>query len=171
MVEQILEFAGASSGRQKYSLTPTNVEQVIRDAVTECGSILESGGFSIETELPFGLPEVMADGSALSRAIQNLIVNAAKYSNGSKWIRVAASNGDRRVRITVEDKGIGIASDELGQIFEPFYRSKQVVDAQISGNGLGLNVVKKIVDAHGGKVSAESELGSGSKFTIELPQN
>ena len=74
------------------------------------------------------------------------------------------------MKIVVEDKGIGISSDELRRIFEPFYRVKEVVDAQISGNGLGLNLVKKIVEGHGGKVSAASRPGKGSTFTIELPQ-
>ena len=169
MVEQILEFAGASSGRQKYNLTATDVNEVIRDAINECGSIIKSGGFTVETDLRSDLPAVKADRSALSRAIQNLIANSAKYSNGSKWIRITSANGNGRVKISVEDKGLGIGAEDLGHVFEPFYRSKQVVDAQISGNGLGLNLVKKIVEAHGGKVSAESEFGSGSKFTIELP--
>jgi signal transduction histidine kinase len=105
----------------------------------------------------------------MSSAIQNLIANSVKYSNGSKWIRVSAVNGGGSVKIVVEDRGIGIAGDELRRIFEPFYRGKEVVDSQISGNGLGLNLVEKIVDAHGGRVSAESKPGKGSTFTIELP--
>jgi signal transduction histidine kinase len=74
------------------------------------------------------------------------------------------------VRITVEDRGLGIANGDLKQIFEPFFRAKAVVDAQIHGNGLGLAVVKQIAEAHGGRVFAESEPQKGSKFTIELPQ-
>jgi len=116
------------------------------------------------------LPKISADRAALSSAIQNLIANSVKYSNGSWWIKISAANGVGRIRIVVEDKGIGISPGDLRQIFEPFYRSKHVVDAQISGNGLGLNLVKKIVEAHGGKVSVESTAGTGSKFTIELPQ-
>jgi two-component system phosphate regulon sensor histidine kinase PhoR len=93
-----------------------------------------------------------------------------KYANGSKWIKITAKNGAGRVRIAVEDKGIGIEASDLRQIFEPFYRTKEVVDAQISGNGLGLNLVKKIVEAHNGKISVESTPGVGSTFTIDLPQ-
>ena len=93
-----------------------------------------------------------------------------KYSNGSKWIKISAYNGGPWVRIAVEDRGIGISNDELKLVFEPFYRGKEVVDAQISGNGLGLNLVKKIAEAHGGRVAVESKPGGGSKFTIELPQ-
>ncbi|PYT01853.1 MAG: hypothetical protein DMF63_03175 [Acidobacteria bacterium] len=169
MVEQILEFAGANSGKQKYRFSSTDVEGVVHDALHECQPLIDSGGFTVETDLQTGLPPIDADRVALSSAVQNLIANSVKYANGSKWIKITAKNGGGRVKIAVEDKGIGISSDDLRQIFEPFYRAKQVVDAQISGNGLGLNLVKKIVEAHAGKVSVESTPGIGSVFTIDLP--
>lgn len=169
MVEQILEFAGANSGRRNFKFAATDVRDLVRDAVHECGPLIESGGFTIEEEVQDGLPSISADRSAMSSAIQNLIANSVKYSNGSKWIRVSAVNGGGSVKIAVEDRGIGIAGDELRHVFEPFYRGKEVVDSQIHGNGLGLNLVQKIVDAHGGRVTAESRPGEGSTFTIELP--
>lgn len=169
MVEQILEFAGANSGKRKYNFRETDVADVAISAVAECRSVLDSEGFELETDIPESLPPVNADRSALTQAIQNLIANSVKYSNGSKWIRVTAANGDGSVKITVEDRGIGISNSDLKHVFEPFYRSKEVVDAQIHGNGLGLALVKQIAEAHGGTVRAESNSGQGSKFTIELP--
>jgi signal transduction histidine kinase len=170
MVEQILEFAGANSGNRKYNFASANVAQIVEDAVAECRPLIESGGFTLETDLQEDLPAIQADRSALASAVQNLIANSVKYSNGSKWIRISARNGAGAIKIAVEDRGIGIRSDEQRLVFEPFYRAKEVVDAQISGNGLGLNLVKKIAEAHGGRVAVESEPGNGSKFTIELPQ-
>jgi signal transduction histidine kinase len=170
MVEQILEFAGAGSGKQKYNFATTSVTDVINDALNECWPLIESSEIHVEKNVQDRLPTVTGDGVALSRAVQNLIANAVKYSNGSKWLRVSAANGGKTVKISVEDKGIGVESRDLRHIFEPFYRAKSVVDAQIHGNGLGLSLVKQIAEAHGGKITATSEPGRGSTFTIEVPQ-
>ncbi|CAN5636828.1 hypothetical protein BH24ACI3_BH24ACI3_09960 [soil metagenome] len=169
MVEQILAFAGANSGRKRYRFENADVGKVIGEAVEASLPLLNERGFMTETDVGSGLPSVNADTEALSSAINNLIQNAIKYSDENRWLRVAASNGGGSVKITVEDKGIGIGKRDLRQIFEPFYRVKQVVDAQINGSGLGLSLVKEIAEAHGGTVRAESEVGKGSKFTIELP--
>lgn len=171
MVEQILEFAGADSQRKRYYLSDVSVDEIIADAIAECAPMLKDKGFTIEKDIANDLPSVSGDKEALSRSLQNLIANSIKYGNGEKWLKVSASNGGDIVKIAVEDRGLGIANNDLRKIFEPFYRSKSVVDAQIHGNGLGLSIVKQIVEGHGGKVSAESELGKGSRFVIELPQS
>jgi signal transduction histidine kinase len=171
MVEQILEFAGANSGRKKYDLRETDVKNLIENALRECQPLLEEKDFSVEREIAENLPKVTVDANALSQAIQNLIINSIKYGNGNKWLKVSAKDGDRHLKITVEDKGVGISKNEISKVFQPFYRSKSVVDAQIHGNGLGLSLVKQTIEAHSGRVSVESELGKGSRFTIHLPLN
>ncbi len=168
MVEQVLEFAGAQSGRQRYDLRPVNVTEVINRAVAACQS--SKGGFSIETSLDPNLSVVRADAAALQRALQNLISNAIKYDGQSHWARVSAQTfGGNEVRIRVEDRGMGIDPKEVPHIFEPFYRGQEAVAAQIEGSGVGLSLVKQIVEAHGGSVSVKSTPGIGSKFTISLP--
>ncbi|MBC7901346.1 MAG: HAMP domain-containing histidine kinase [Saprospiraceae bacterium] len=169
MVEQILEFAGANSSRTRFNFREVNLNEIIEDALAECGPLMEGKGFSVETDIPKNL-SVKGDRDALSRSVQNLIANSIKYSNGEKWLKVSASNGGKITKIIVEDRGFGIAKSDLRKIFQPFYRSKSVVDAQIHGNGLGLSIVKQIIEGHGGKVFTESEIGKGSRFVIELPR-
>jgi signal transduction histidine kinase len=169
MVEQILEFAGARSGRKKYDFRETDVKTVIESALADCGPLIAEQQFDVETDIQEDLPLIQADRHALSHAVQNLIINGIKYGNGRPWLKISAKNGGRTVKISVEDKGIGIAKKDLTQIFIPFYRAKDVVDAQIHGNGLGLSLVKQTVEAHHGKITVESEIGVGSHFVIELP--
>jgi signal transduction histidine kinase len=168
MVEQILDFAGADSGRKKYDFREQNVAEIIEHALAECEPLIEEKGFSVEKEIAANLPTVVADKTALSRALQNLIVNSVKYSNGEKYMKISARNGDRRVKISIEDKGLGISKKDLPHIFEPFYRAASVVDEQIHGNGLGLSLVKQTVEAHKGEINVKSELGRGTEFTILL---
>ncbi len=171
MVEQILQFAGTRSGKQKYDLRDADTKKIIDDAVAECQPMIDEKEFLLEKEIADDLPKISADSGALSRAIQNLIVNSTKYSNGNHSLKITAKNGGGNVKITIEDQGIGISKKDQAHIFEPFYRAKDVVDEQIHGNGLGLSLVKQIVEAHKGKVKVESEIGKGSKFTIQLPAN
>jgi two-component system phosphate regulon sensor histidine kinase PhoR len=116
---------------------------------------------------------VLGDGPALRSSIENLITNAVKYGGANRWVAIRADalqRGRRRdVRITVEDHGLGIPASDLPHIFEPFYRGTEAISRQIQGNGLGLSLVKRIVEAHGGRVTVETRPGSGSAFTIHLP--
>ncbi len=171
MVEQILEFAGANAGRRRFNFSDTSVNEVVDGAIAECRPLIDEKNVAVEMDIPMSLPMISVDKAALSQAVQNLIINSIKYNNGDAWLRVFAENGDGKVKISVEDHGIGIAKKDISSIFEPFYRSKEVVDAQIHGNGLGLALVKQIVEAHDGRVFVSSEIGKGSKFTIELPQS
>ncbi|MEP7038433.1 MAG: ATP-binding protein, partial [Acidobacteriota bacterium] len=161
--------AGARSGKRKYDFRRTNIEKIIENALAECQCLIDEKEFILEREISEELPEIFADSNALSHAIQNLIINSIKYSNGNRRLKITAKNGGGDLEISVEDKGIGISKKDLTHIFEPFYRSKAVVDEQIHGNGLGLSLVKQIVEAHKGKIKVESELEKGSRFTIHLP--
>jgi len=169
MVEQILDFAGANSGRQRFSIVETSIKEVIEHAMESCWQMINERGFGVETDIADDLPPVRADRNALIQALQNLIANSIKYSGESRWLRISAANDGGHVRVSIEDHGLGISKGDVRNVFEPFFRTKDVVEAQIHGNGLGLSIVKQIVEAHGGRVRAESIKGKGSKFTIEIP--
>jgi signal transduction histidine kinase len=174
MVKQILLFVSTQNGTIRYNLCPLDVSGIIETVRKNVSVLLESNGFEVDQQVQEGLPNIMGDLPALSQCIQNLIVNAAKYSGNNRRIGISASVHDakidqREVRISVQDHGRGISSSELGHIFEPFYRSPKVIDAQIHGTGLGLAVAKRIAQAMGGRLSVVSELAVGSTFTLHLP--
>lgn len=169
MVEQILEFAGANSGRRNLSLDLVSAAALMEDALAESATLLEENGFVVEKEVDSDGTLVKADFGSFSRALQNLIANAVKYSNGSRVLKVALATDSKGAEFSIEDHGFGIDRSDISKIFEPFFRAKSVVDRQISGNGLGLSLVRETVRAHGGDVTVESEPGRGSVFTVRIP--
>ena len=169
MVEQVLDYAGAQHGQAAYRLQPTGIGKVIDALMNDCRGQLEEASFRLERDIEDDLPLVRADAAALQRALQNLVTNALKYARDGEWMKISAHRHGDEVRMTVEDHGPGIAPGDLPHIFDAFYRGADAVAAQVQGSGLGLNLVQHIVAAHGGRMSVQSAIGSGSAFTIHLP--
>jgi len=174
MVEQVLEFAGANRGKSLYQSQPVDVTGVIEDVLARYSAVEPEKDLRIEKEFEPNLPAVLVDRAALECAVRNIIDNAIKYGRGRTcWIgittRTHGTDHARNVEVTIADKGIGIQSAEIGQIFEPFYRGSDVIAAQIHGNGLGLSLVKNAIEANGGTITVASTPGEGSSFTLSLP--
>ena len=171
MVEQILEFAAVQADAKTYNVSQLDVEAIIEKALASASLIIQESGAQIEKEIPPDLPPISGDAAAMERALQNLISNAIKYGGENRKVKLKAELGSEKdeVQITVEDQGMGIASDDLSHVFEPFYRGREATAAQINGNGLGLSLVKRIVEAQRGKVTVKSAPGHGSSFTIHMP--
>ena len=172
LVDQILLFASVRAGKLSYTLRPLTVQQLLEDVRKHALAIALPAGFKVEFEIPVEKVIVSGDLKALSQCLQNLVGNAMKYSGKSRWIGVNAEVEpfDRpEVRINVRDRGVGISPTELHQIFKPFYRSPEVVSAQIHGTGLGLSVARHIAESMGGSITVSSQIGVGSIFTLHLP--
>jgi len=173
MVERVLQYAGIESGLGFATRVALPPSEIIDGAIDSSLPLLESAEVQVHREIATELPQVMGDAAALRSAVQNLIANAVKYGGHDRWVGIRAEHAfDRRrseVRITVSDHGAGIPASELPHIFDPFYRGADAVERQIHGNGLGLSLVKRIVAAHGGRVSVTTRAGAGSSFTIVLP--
>jgi signal transduction histidine kinase len=169
MVEQILELAGIHSGQRGFALRAVPVQPLVQDIVSSSAALIEAAGLEVQLSLPDDLPPVLGDEPALRRVFQNLIGNAVKYGAGGGWIGLSAARAGSEVRVVVADRGIGIAASDQARIFEPFYRCNDAIDARIQGAGLGLSLVQRIVEAHGGRVTVKSAPGAGSEFIVHLP--
>lgn len=171
-VEQMLSFAGIQSGRQHYDLRPVRVEEIIERAYAEYSAAFAADDWRVEKNIEADLPMVMADSQALESALKNLLQNALKYAASGKYLRLraAATNEKRKeIQITVADHGPGIDPKDLPHIFEPFYRGKKAWDSPAPGTGLGLSLVERHLQAHGGRVTVKISPGGGTAFTLHLP--
>lgn len=179
-VERVLQLAGIAAGGAAVARTALSVPALVEAAVAATRQESDAAGVTVEVDIAddlrhsptdlHGVQRVVGDATALQSAIQNLISNAIKYGGDARWVRVSArALTHKATRITVEDRGLGIATEDRKHIFEPFYRGREAVSRQIQGSGLGLHLVQRIVSAHGGTVNVDSEPGRGSTFTIDLP--
>ena len=173
LVNQVILFVSTQDLKGRFELQPLAVSDVVEAAVTGTAELIRRAGFTLEQHISPDLPKIQGDLSALSQCLQNLITNALKYGDQGRWIGIRASmEGGREhheIRISVQDRGMGIARADLHQIFEPFYRSRSALAEQIHGTGLGLPIAKSLAEAMGGRISVTSEVGVGSTFTLHLP--
>jgi signal transduction histidine kinase len=172
VVEQILQFSNAKAGRIIGPRVPVSIASVIDDALAADRKVIEDSGCVVQKSIDPELEPVLGDRTTLTHAVKNLITNAAKYGSTGDWIGISAAmrnNGRSLVEIRIADRGEGVEPDELQQIFEPFYRGKKAVAEQIHGTGLGLSLVKRIVEAHEGTITVENASPRGTAFVIRLP--
>ena len=168
MVERVLDFAGISSGNG-LSRGDVDVRSVIADAVRGLDADAHDRGVTITVhDAPDG-PHVIGDGDALRSAVQNVVGNAVKYSPRGATVDVATEIQESTVRIRVADRGLGIDAEDLPNIFKPFYRGRRAIDAEVRGSGVGLSVVRHVVDAHHGRIQVDSRPGDGTTVTVTLP--
>lgn len=169
MIDNILDFARIEAGRREYSLAETDLAEVAASVVRSYEYVIRKEGFELTTDLDNSLPLVRVDRDAIGQALLNLLNNAIKYSPEVKRIELRVGRQNGCISISVRDQGMGIAKAEQARIFEKFYRSGQPLVHDTKGAGLGLSLVKHIVEAHGGQVTVESAPGRGSCFTLLLP--
>ncbi len=169
LVESLLAFGRLEAGRAPFRLEPTDVETLVKDAAEQFGSSNDLDGHRIDIDVNGSLPAVPADREGLRTVLWNLFENAVKYSPARERIYVTLSAQSRSVVICVRDDGIGIPVAEQRQIFDRFVRGTAARDRNIRGTGIGLAMVRQIVQAHGGEITVESTPGVGSTFRIALP--
>ena len=168
LVDDLLFAARLQSGRLELELGDVDLCEIARHAVETLRPRAETARVALELELD-GTPSVRGQSSRLAQLLDNLVSNAVKFTPPGGFVRVRISELDDRALVEVTDSGIGIPEAERGRLFERFYRTSAVTEQQIEGTGLGLYITKAIVEAHHGRISVESEEGTGTTFRVELP--
>ena len=169
LIARLLDWARMESGKRSYDFQRQPVGPVVDDALRAVEPQRIQSGALVSRELPEGLSQIYVDRDALADALVDLLQNAFKYTGPDKRIAVLARAAGNAVEIVVQDNGPGIPGADQKRIFDKFYRGKDPLERTIEGSGLGLSMVKHVVEAHGGKVSVKSELGKGAAFSVLLP--
>jgi signal transduction histidine kinase/tetratricopeptide (TPR) repeat protein len=169
LVGNILDFSKMEEGKREFDFTETDVAQLVSRQVQEFQKDELRKDISIQAIIQKDVPKLALDRESFSQALSNLLDNAVKFSPIKKEIHVRLSADGKNVILEVEDKGIGIPPDEMDKIFEKFYQGKNALKQTVKGAGLGLTLVKRTAEAHGGKVSVKSRVGVGSTFSLNFP--
>jgi signal transduction histidine kinase len=168
LINNILDFSRIEAGRKEYEFRETDLRELVHNTLESYRYQIEQHGFTFEEKID-PVPPMRVDREAMARSLLNLVNNALKYSQDRKYIGVNLYRDNGSVKLEVVDHGIGIPSQEQHKIFEKFYRVGDPLVHNTKGSGLGLSLVRHIVEAHGGEVSVDSAPGRGSKFVISLP--
>ena len=169
LINNILDFSRIESGKKEYTFLETNVADLVRTTLESYRYEIEQSGFQFEQNIDNDVPPLWVDREAIARSLLNLVNNAVKYSSNEKYLGIRLYRHSNGVNLEVVDHGIGIPAKEHLKIFEKFYRVGDPLVHNTKGSGLGLSLVRHIVQAHGGAVEVESSPGKGSKFIITLP--
>ena len=150
---------------------PVNLEAVAEDAILQLSDLAETRHISLDLQKEGSLPRIVADRARLKQVLINLLDNSIKYNRQDGTVTVHLSAGEEQVMLRVTDTGEGIPSQDLPHVFEKMYRAERRQGRYVEGSGLGLSIVQRIVEQHGGSISVQSQIGEGATFTVTLPRS
>ncbi|KAA3657372.1 MAG: hypothetical protein DWQ10_13485, partial [Calditrichaeota bacterium] len=169
LISTVLDFAKIERGTKVFHFQDVELNELVHKALVPFAYIFKMENFEVHVDVAPKKINLSADPDGLIQVINNLLSNAMKYSVQSRDVCISTREKNGFAVLEVADQGIGIAAEELENIFQPFYRARDKQAQRISGAGLGLQVVKNIVDAHNGRIEMKSKPGEGSTFTISFP--
>jgi signal transduction histidine kinase len=169
LVNDLLDYRRIEEGKSIQKIESLDCGEILQRTVELMRPSARDKGVAITADIDSDLPACSGDRGGVEAVFVNLISNAIKYTHKSGNIKIILNQAGRDIRFKVIDDGIGIPPEDLDRIFEKFYRIKSEETRSISGSGLGLSIVKGIVDAHNGRIHVESEMGKGTTFIVSLP--
>jgi PAS domain S-box-containing protein len=170
LINEILDVAKIESGQIELDCIPTAIAKLCKSSLSFIKQQALTKRIQLETHLPIDLPDLLVDERRIRQVLINLLNNAVKFTpEGGRITLKVTVPAQSTIQIAVIDTGIGIAAEHLHKLFQPFIQIDSALNRQYSGTGLGLALVKRIVELHGGQVGLTSEVGVGSSFTVDLP--
>jgi len=169
LVDELQELSLAEAGELKLVYQTEDIAKLIEQTVASWQPRVAAKEISLSLDLPDNLPQVSIDWQRISQVLHNLLENAVTHTPKRGAINVAATTQDDKIEVRVSDTGEGIPAEDLPNIFERFYRVDKSRARATGGSGLGLTIAKRLVEAHGGEIAVESELGKGSSFSFTIP--
>lgn len=166
-LRELLELSRIESGETPITLHPVDPAAVCADALRRIQMLAQRNGLTLENRCPADLPKVASDSARIEQAMMNLLHNAVKFTPAGGSITVSAQALEKEVQFCISDTGVGISAEDLPRIFERFYKADRSRSG--GGTGLGLSIARHIIEAHGGRIWAESKEGQGSIFFFTLP--
>ena len=170
LVYDLQELSRVEAGAYELNLQPVQVSTLMADVTARLSRQFEEKEVVLETDIPSSLPRVLADKDRIDQVLTNVVGNALQYTPAGRRVWVTATLQGKKIFIAVHDTGIGISPEHLPNLFTRFYRVEKSRSRAVGGSGIGLTIAKYLVEAHGGRIWAESEgAGQGSTFTFTLP--
>lgn len=169
MVNQVLEFSRSQTQAQSYAMEEVDLRDLVDEVLEENEDLLISHDMELDMNLSRDVPMIKADANAIKSALTNLIGNAVKYARDGQYLGLNLVTQNNKVCLSVADQGEGIPASDLSRLFKPYYRANAARNSGIQGNGLGLSMVNRIMQHHGGQVTVDSIQGQGSTFSLEFP--
>lgn len=169
MIDKLLDVAKADAGQSLIEAKPVYLNDVLSRYLRENEDYIKNKDFKLETDIEEEVPPSMVDTGSFETIMGNLIENSLKYCKEEKEIAISLHHRDKNIIIKVRDKGVGIPKSAQKHVFDKFFRVEDAMTAETKGHGLGLSIVKNLVELNGGIVKVESEEGTGSVFTVEFP--
>jgi signal transduction histidine kinase len=169
LIRDLSDINRIESGRMKFELGSFGLDEALEDVISSLRETIDGRQQMLMVEIEPDFPQVYADRTRISQVLTNLISNANKYTPNGGEITVRASANGQFAQLEVVDTGIGISEEDQAKLFTQFFRSDDSAVREQTGWGLGLSIVKKMVEAQGGEISCYSILGQGSTFTFTIP--
>ena len=169
LVNDVLDLAKIEAGKIELALEPVPIHDAIDESLTTISPLATNRGVILEPATIVAVPNVRADRVRLRQILYNLISNAVKFTDRGGMVRIRARRDDDRVSIAVIDTGVGISPADLSRLYRTFEQLTLPSGDRPEGTGLGLALTKRLIEMHGGTIDVESELGSGTIFTVRIP--